>query len=107
MPEPADNTAQLVAAITVLRHVEGRLNALDAKIEALHQAQIESSACSTQNRLISVIFGMVKHGIAFSGQISVVVASWFCAGYVWVAHQPYVQGIWQWIQRLFAWDWLA
>jgi hypothetical protein len=103
MPEPTDDTAQLVAAITVLRHVDSRLKELDAKIEALHQAQRESSACNTQNRLISVIFGMVKHGIAASGQISVVVASWFCAGYVWVAHQPYVQGIWKWIQNFTGW----
>jgi hypothetical protein len=101
-----DDTANLVAAITVLRHVESRLNALDSKIEALHQAQIESSACSTQNRLITVIFGMVKHGITFSGQISVVISTWFCAGYVWVAHQPYVQGIWQWLQGFLAWEWL-
>jgi len=98
-----DDTAQLVAAITVLRHVERRLNALDAKIEALHQSHRESSACSTQNRLISVIFGLVKHGITFSGQISVVVSAWFCAGYVWFAHQPYVQGIIKWISTHLSW----
>jgi hypothetical protein len=99
----SDDTAQIVAAITVMRHLEGRLEALDAKLEALHQAQRESSACSTQNRLISVIFGMVKHGIAASGQISVVLSSWFIAGYVWVAHHSYVQGIWQWILKQVSW----
>jgi hypothetical protein len=102
MKEP-DETAQIVAAITVLQHVERRLNMLDAKLEALHEAHAESSACSTENRLFSVIFGMVKHGLAFSGQISVVLSSWFIAGYVWVAHQPYVQGIWQWILKHHLW----
>jgi hypothetical protein len=41
--------------------------------------------------------------LTFSGQISVVLSSWFIAGYVWVSKKPYVQGILEWISSHHLW----
>ena len=98
-----DETAQIVAAITVMRQLEGRLQALDSKIESMHLAQKAHQESGERHRWLSLILGLAKTGITFSGQISVVVSAWFCAGYVWFAHQTYVQEIWRWIVTHTSW----
>ena len=103
MSEPRDDTTHLVAAIVVMQRLEGRLDALDARLEALHEVHAESSECNKTNRIWGVIFDVVKTALTFSGQISVVLSSWFIAGYVWVSKKPYVQGILEWISSHHLW----
>jgi len=102
-----NDTAQIVVAITVMRQLQGQLNTLNTKIDAMesaHKARHRDLKESGQrNRWIGLIFGLVKTGFTFSGQISVLLASWFCAGYVWFAHQTYVKEISAWIMQHFSW----
>jgi hypothetical protein len=98
-----DDTAQIVAAITVMRHLESRLEALDARLDAMHQAQEAHRVSGERHRWFSLIFSFAKTGLTFSGQISVVLSAWFCAGYVWFAHQRYVREIIEWISTHLSW----
>jgi tetrahydromethanopterin S-methyltransferase subunit G len=98
-----DDTSQIIAAITVMRHLEGRLKTLDARLDALQSQQKAHHEGSKRERWLGIIFGLVKTGLTFSGQISVVVSAWFCAGYVWFAHQTYVREIVAWISTHLSW----
>ena len=102
-----DDTAQIVAAISVLRHLESRLSALDAKLDAVqiaHKAMHKDLKSSgKRNQWIGLILGIAKTGLTFSGQISVLLSAWFCAGYVWFAHQTYVQEVVAWISKHLSW----
>lgn len=98
-----EDTTQLVAAILVMRQLENRLQALDNKIDSMHLAQKAQQARGERHHWLSLILSLAKTGITFSGQISVAVSAWFCAGYVWFAHQTYVQEILTWISTHALW----
>ncbi len=95
--DPADDTAAIFAAITVMRHLQGRLDALDAKLDLVQTSHIamrkDFHSTSRRNQWLGIIFGMVKHGWVFSSQLSII----WCAGYVWFAHQKYVEEVAKWI----------
>ena len=101
MSEP-DDTDHVVAAITVMRQLHGRLDAIDAKIEALRSANDDMRHEARIRSLRNDVMTLFGHGIraawVFSSQLSVV----FMAGYVWFAHQRYVEAIVTWIRNLFA-----
>ena len=101
MSEP-DDTAHVVAAITVMRQLHGRLDTLDSKLEALHKAHSdmrqEARNRSLRNDVMTLVGHAIKAAWVFSSQLSVV----FMAGYVWFAHQRYVEAIVTWIRNLLS-----
>ena len=99
---PDQETAQIVAAITVMRHLHGRLDAIEAKIEALQATSADMRQEARRRHLRDDVLTLVGHGIraawVFSSQLSVI----FMAGYVWFAHQRYVEEIMGWILKLLS-----
>ena len=102
VPEQDNDLAAVKAAVTILAHLDGRLSAIEAKIEALQATNAEMRHEALRRHLRDDVLTLVGHGIraawVFGSQLSVM----FMAGYVWFAHQRYVEAIVGWLSGLFS-----